>query len=386
MRNDKNSNIIKPSIDRYGYYKISYIDRDGKKWCKTIHRIVAETWIHRTDINLQVNHKDGNKLNNYINNLEWVTASENIIHSFSNLLNTNTIQVQLLDLENNKRFEFRSIKELCKYLSINYSSLLPLIRNSKINPIYGRFVITVVDEISMLKTANSNNFGRNIYVYDCLNKEYNTYVSILMESYFTGIRSLKNIKSPSLIIGYYITFDKLDNNIPIIDNDKTINERFIYVTTPYKKQPTSYYTYNYYTKNEYCFNNLEDISKYLSDVMFGGKHITKSIISCSIHAGINSNRTGLIRGIGVKSSFQDIQWYQYTEEYILNSMNRYPSHTRVYKITIGNNEKITFGKYQLCKYLNYSPDKLLCNISYEEIIKSSNIPNLSVKRLNLPIK
>jgi hypothetical protein len=60
-----------------GYFRIRL---NGKKY--SIHRLIAETFIPNPDNKPEVNHKDGNKLNNHISNLEWVTHSENTKHAF----------------------------------------------------------------------------------------------------------------------------------------------------------------------------------------------------------------------------------------------------------------------------------------------------------------
>lgn len=72
-------------------YKGANIMIDGKMRSKLIHRLVAESFILSGPIpsGMVVNHKDGNKFNNNVQNLEVVTPSQNMIHAFKNDLNKN---------------------------------------------------------------------------------------------------------------------------------------------------------------------------------------------------------------------------------------------------------------------------------------------------------
>src|SRR5690606_33632292 len=68
-----------------GYKRVS-IWIDGEYIAKQTHRIIAETFIPNPESKPQVNHKDGDKLNNSALNLEWVSAKENSQHSYDSKL------------------------------------------------------------------------------------------------------------------------------------------------------------------------------------------------------------------------------------------------------------------------------------------------------------
>lgn len=74
-----------------GYFLLSVYDRDNKKNRSFyIHRLVAELFIGETcNVKTQVNHKDGDKSNNHVDNLEWVCPKENIKHMHDNKMNMN---------------------------------------------------------------------------------------------------------------------------------------------------------------------------------------------------------------------------------------------------------------------------------------------------------
>ena len=75
--------ILNPAHDKNGYPQVT-IWIDGKKRAYLVHRIIARTYMGERKDGYTVNHKDGNKLNNNIENLEYVTNAENIEHAIKN--------------------------------------------------------------------------------------------------------------------------------------------------------------------------------------------------------------------------------------------------------------------------------------------------------------
>lgn len=73
--------ILKTKVDSHGYAEVT-LSRENVQRSVRVHRIVAEVFISNTEHKPQVNHKNGDKLDNRVENLEWATASENIQHSY----------------------------------------------------------------------------------------------------------------------------------------------------------------------------------------------------------------------------------------------------------------------------------------------------------------
>jgi hypothetical protein len=71
---------IKPYLTSKGYYTIG-LQVNGKYKTKGIHNLVAKTFLDNPNKYTEVNHKDGNKLNNHVSNLEWCTKSYNTLYN-----------------------------------------------------------------------------------------------------------------------------------------------------------------------------------------------------------------------------------------------------------------------------------------------------------------
>ena len=83
-KGSKINGLLKPRINRNGYLNVDLYNDNIKKYIE-IHRLVLETFNPIDNMNiLEANHEDGNKRNNYIRNLEWMTHSENIKHDYDN--------------------------------------------------------------------------------------------------------------------------------------------------------------------------------------------------------------------------------------------------------------------------------------------------------------
>lgn len=73
--------VLKTGDNNSGYPTVNLYN-NGKRETKSIHRIVAKTFVDGYRDGMEVNHKDGDKHNNHIDNLEWMSHSENELHAY----------------------------------------------------------------------------------------------------------------------------------------------------------------------------------------------------------------------------------------------------------------------------------------------------------------
>jgi len=109
-----------------GYYRCN-LKKDGKRYDFTIHRLVAIAFLDKAENKEIINHINGIKSDNRIENLEWCTASENVIHAVKErLIKTKLTDIQVLEILNSNL----SNRKLAKIYSVN-STIIWRIKNRK---------------------------------------------------------------------------------------------------------------------------------------------------------------------------------------------------------------------------------------------------------------
>lgn len=152
VRNDKTYKLMKTNF--YKKYESVNLTINGKGKSYFIHILVAIAFIPNPENKPQVNHKDGNKSNNYDYNLEWVTASENMRHAFDNGLNK-------YNSDNFSRIPDKTVINICEDLNTGKSF-------SEIARIYGvsrQFVSDVYKRKIRCSITNNYDFS-NYKIHD----------------------------------------------------------------------------------------------------------------------------------------------------------------------------------------------------------------------------
>lgn len=149
--------VLTPSIGTTGYFEIKPC-KEGRHETRKIHRLVANAFIDNIYNKPQVNHIDGNKLNNKVENLEWVTKSENAIHAYKTglvvrpqgELNRRSIlrESQVIEIKD-KISKGGKVSDLCVEYNVN-SSTVASIKSGK----SWRHIKTQFDDLA--KKINGN--------------------------------------------------------------------------------------------------------------------------------------------------------------------------------------------------------------------------------------
>lgn len=128
----KDSGHILQGCVVHGYHSVKFTYPDGQQKRFRVHRLVAEHFLPTPLSNQnEVNHKDGNKLNNCVENLEWVSHRENILHYYQKLRkekktkknNGQKVPVIQCDLQGNEIARYTSVSEASRATGIKIGAI-----------------------------------------------------------------------------------------------------------------------------------------------------------------------------------------------------------------------------------------------------------------------
>jgi hypothetical protein len=112
--------VLKPKgITPKTGYRVS-LWKDGKQKDFLVARLIATTFLENLiDTKMTVNHKDGNRFNNDINNLEWLSLADNIRHGFETGLYTYQKKIKLTNIDSKEECIFRNLSLASRFLEKN---------------------------------------------------------------------------------------------------------------------------------------------------------------------------------------------------------------------------------------------------------------------------
>ena len=390
VRNSTTKQIYKQGIDKYGYNKLSLGSSNNRVY-KTVHRLVMETWTGSVPEGLQVNHINGVKTDNRLCNLEWVTPSYNINHSYRTGLNNNVVMARLIDVKDNKEIKNLPLKSISRMLGVRFNVLIPLILNSGVNHILGRYVIIVNNEDDIGASFNSLNFGRQVFCKEMLSGEITLYSSMMSAAFFTGVRSMRELhkKDPYLVIGYAFSFNK-DNLVGYTVSEQYLSlissERYEYLNKPYlAHNKNGYLLYDYYLKTQYHFQTLDGVKSFIEDKRQCTGELTSSAVNSAMFRVSRNGKTGLIRGYGCKPATDSTEWTNHNEEIILCSLIGLKAPVRVFRVKTKEEDIICYGYKDLLSVIGISVDGHENEKTLKKIIADFKSTDIRFERLDFPI-
>ncbi len=152
-----------------GYFSVPVIKQKGKKRitdARKIHRLVAFAWIPNP-LNLpMVNHKDGNKINNKVSNLEWSTASDNTKHAHATglIVQTSKRPVCQFDLKHNFIREHESVTAAAAFIGVSIGQICGVCSGKKRS--CKGFAWMYKDDYEAGKIIRPNGHNKSIGQYD----------------------------------------------------------------------------------------------------------------------------------------------------------------------------------------------------------------------------
>jgi hypothetical protein len=135
IKNVKTGRVLKLCLNPRGYYSYTFYKKGIRKTFR-IHRLVALYFIDNPNNLPYVNHIDGNKTNNRVENLEWCTAKQNDEHARRTGLKVQEKPVLAENVESGEKIAFKSVSEAGAILGINKGTISKVLHGKR-NKVHG---------------------------------------------------------------------------------------------------------------------------------------------------------------------------------------------------------------------------------------------------------
>lgn len=137
-------NVLTPKTNKYGYIEVS-LGKDGKMKTYLLHRLIAKAFVDNPYNLPEVNHKNGIKSDNRVENLEWCTVSHNTKHAFENNLNDfqkktmgalakineKNMYCSVTIIKGNEELTFPSVQKAAEYMNTKRDEITRAIRKKQ---------------------------------------------------------------------------------------------------------------------------------------------------------------------------------------------------------------------------------------------------------------
>ncbi len=130
IKNVKNKKILTPYKNKNGYLSYTFCQNGIKKTFR-LHRLVGLYFIPNPNSLPYINHKDGNKINNHVENLEWCTAKENDNHARKTGLKQQEKPVKAIELSTKEELCFKSVSEASAFLGISKGTISKVLNKKR---------------------------------------------------------------------------------------------------------------------------------------------------------------------------------------------------------------------------------------------------------------